>query len=54
MQRGTKKYVRMYSETYNLLASGVEGSCSLQNDEYFCGRPQCNTHCTTNGYTPIP
>jgi len=54
MQRGDKKYVRMYSETWNLLASGVEGSCLLKEDEYFCGRDGCSTTCTTNHYAPLP
>jgi len=53
MQRGNKKYVRMYSETYNLLSSGVEGTCALQDDEYFCGLDGCNKGCTTNHLAPL-
>ena len=46
------KFVRMYSENYHLLTTGIEGSCTLNNqDMYACGTqpkngmPGCNPDC---------
>lgn len=39
MQAKGSKYVRMYSQSYKLLTTGIEGSCVLDeaDDQYYCG-----------------
>lgn len=45
MQRGNKKYVRLYSDHYWLLANANEGHCRPdEDDQFLCGLPTC-----TNG-----
>ena len=36
--------VRMYSESYTLLTTGIEGTCTLSDidDQYYCGAASCS------------
>jgi len=46
LQVGGKKYVRLYSPTYQLVTNAIEGSCRYdQGDALFCGNPACQTRC---------
>jgi len=45
-----KKYVRMYSQDYKLLTTGIEGTCTLQDSQYFCGKPDCRLGCDDISY----
>ena len=44
LQVGGAKYVRMYSESYTLLTTGIEGTCTLSDidDQYYCGAASCS------------
>ena len=43
--RAGKKYVRMYSQDYQLLTSGIEGTCTLDDGTYSCGAEGCTAEC---------
>ena len=47
LQVAGKKYVRLYSQTYQLMANAQEGQCyTTGTDEgLFCGQSGCNPNC---------
>ena len=48
MQRGNKKFVRLYSDQYKLMANAIEGTCTLDGalGFYACGGPDgCKPDC---------
>ena len=52
MQRGNKKFVRLYSEQYKLMANAIEGRCEMNTDYgfYQCGAlGGCNPYCQDDG-----
>jgi len=40
----------MYSQDYKLLTTGIEGTCTLQDSQYFCGKPDCRLGCDDISY----
>ena len=47
LQVAGKKFVRLYSQTYQLMANAQEGSCFTHNADggFHCGASACNPNC---------